>query len=757
MPGCWRRSSRARPTASSSRTSRAATSSSTRPPPGCSAWTARPCSASTDEELFGDAASAARRARDEAVLATGETRRYWRTGTDRTAPTARSRSSRPRSATATGRIVGLIGTVRDETIIRRLEQETGRFFDLAPDMLCTAGADGRLERVNEAWTAVLGWTADELRSRPLIDFVHPDDRARAARELELMFAGVIDGCATRLATRAGGWRDGRVDRPRRARGRAHLRRRARRHRAQQDGGRAGRQRGALPHARAQPAELVRRHVRPRPALHVRRRRGVETSGEPDVVGRTLAEVWPQHAAMLTPRYRAALGGHVQAFEIAAGTGDVLGPDRPAARRRRRDRGRHAARPGHHAPSAAPSARPSRPTSASGPRSRRRRSAWASSTPDGRYLRVNRGAVRDHRLHRGAAAADARVDAITHPDDVATDRRGPRRPRRRPRARSTAPRSATCTPTATPSGCRCTRRSCATPTAAPSHILGQIQDITERRRFEERLQHLADHDPLTGLFNRRRFEQELDRHVAARRALRRRSGALLVLDLDDFKSVNDTLGHNAGDELIVSVAGLLQGAAARLRRRRPPRRRRVRGPAARRRRRRGRGGRRQARAARCASEITVVGERRARRITTSVGVAPFGAADLTGEELLDQRRPRDVRGQGGRPRPLRRRTPPTAASPPRVQARMSWVERIRDALEDDRFVLHAQPILDLRTGADRPARAADADARRPRRPDPARHVPAGRRALRPASRRSTAGSRGRAIELIAAARRRAACG
>ena len=41
-----------------------------------------PCSASTDEELFGDAASAARRARDEAVLATGETRRYWRTGSD---------------------------------------------------------------------------------------------------------------------------------------------------------------------------------------------------------------------------------------------------------------------------------------------------------------------------------------------------------------------------------------------------------------------------------------------------------------------------------------------------------------------------------------------------------------------------------------------------------------------------------------------------------------------------------------------------
>ena len=91
---------------------------------------------------------------------------------------------------------------------------------------------------------------------------------------------------------------------------------------------------------------------------------------------------------------------------------------------------------------------------------------------------------------------------------------------------------------------------------PLHFLDQIQDITERRRFERELRHLADHDPLTGLFNRRRFEQELDRHVAevARYGPR---GALLVLDLDHFKYVNDSLGHHAGDELILSVAALLQ--------------------------------------------------------------------------------------------------------------------------------------------------------------------------------------------------------
>ena len=60
-----------------------------------------------------------------------------------------------------------------------------------------------------------------------------------------------------------------------------------------------------------------------------------------------------------------------------------------------------------------------------------------------------------------------------------------------------------------------------------------------------MQFLADHDPLTGLMNRRKFEAELDRHVAHVKRYGP-EGALLVLDLDNFKSVNDMLGHNAGD-------------------------------------------------------------------------------------------------------------------------------------------------------------------------------------------------------------------
>jgi diguanylate cyclase (GGDEF)-like protein len=71
-----------------------------------------------------------------------------------------------------------------------------------------------------------------------------------------------------------------------------------------------------------------------------------------------------------------------------------------------------------------------------------------------------------------------------------------------------------------------------------------------------LRHLADHDALTGLPNRRRFEQELARHLAHVRRYGP-EGAALVLDLDCFKPVNDTFGHAAGDRLLARVARVLR--------------------------------------------------------------------------------------------------------------------------------------------------------------------------------------------------------
>jgi diguanylate cyclase (GGDEF)-like protein/PAS domain S-box-containing protein len=101
-----------------------------------------------------------------------------------------------------------------------------------------------------------------------------------------------------------------------------------------------------------------------------------------------------------------------------------------------------------------------------------------------------------------------------------------------------------------------------PDGEVTYLVGTGIDVTDARQLElertaaeVRLRHVADHDALTGLFNRRRFEEELDRHIALGRRYGM-GGALLLLDLDDFKRVNDEFGHRAGDRVLTGVAVVL---------------------------------------------------------------------------------------------------------------------------------------------------------------------------------------------------------
>ena len=93
-------------------------------------------------------------------------------------------------------------------------------------------------------------------------------------------------------------------------------------------------------------------------------------------------------------------------------------------------------------------------------------------------------------------------------------------------------------------------------SAPLYYVFQIEDIGDRKQTERELRRLADHDALTGLLNRRGFMDGLRREL---RRMERKDeyGALLLLDLDNFKLVNDTAGHLAGDQVLRTTAEVLR--------------------------------------------------------------------------------------------------------------------------------------------------------------------------------------------------------
>ncbi|MCW3015637.1 MAG: hypothetical protein JWO02_2729 [Solirubrobacterales bacterium] len=228
------------------------------------------------------------------------------------------------------------------------------------------------------------------------------------------------------------------------------------------------------------------------------------------------------------------------------------------------------------------------------------------------------------------------------------------------------------------------------------VVTNVMDVSQRKKFEGQLQYLADHDALTGLFNRRRFTEELGR--ALKHAQRYgEPGAVLFLDLDGFKFVNDSLGHAVGDDLIARVGSMFSAAVrdtdvlARV------------------------GGDEfalvlprsdQSDAVRVAEKLLsvirrdgiVVADDSHARISTSIGITLFDAQDdLTADEVVVEadiamydakeagkdRYSIYVRAEGHRAR---------------ISVRENWNQRLSAAVETGGFVLHAQPIIPLAAAA-----------------------------------------------------------
>ena len=227
---------------------------------------------------------------------------------------------------------------------------------------------------------------------------------------------------------------------------------------------------------------------------------------------------------------------------------------------------------------------------------------------------------------------------------------------------------------------------------PLYSVSQVVDISERKRFEGQLRHLADHDALTGLYNRPRFESELDRIIEESRRYGR-SFALLVLDLDGFKSVNDRFGHLVGDELLTRIGGLLGEAVrhtdiiARL------------------------GGDEfavilheadEAGAVAVADKILDAIRRggvvrngiHQARVTTSIGITTVdGDCRLTGEELVVEAdiAMYDAKSDGRNRSSVHDRV---AIRREVTSKDHSWLERLRHAIDEELFVLYAQPIVGI---------------------------------------------------------------
>ncbi|MBB5897046.1 EAL domain-containing protein [Kutzneria kofuensis] len=224
-----------------------------------------------------------------------------------------------------------------------------------------------------------------------------------------------------------------------------------------------------------------------------------------------------------------------------------------------------------------------------------------------------------------------------------------------------------------------------------YFVTQVEDVTERREAEARLVRQALHDPLTGLPNRTLLMDRL-RQVLARADRHPELTAVLFIDLDGFKDVNDSLGHDVGDEVLTEVGRRLQDnirpldTVARL------------------------GGDEfvvlcqdlateqnvveiSERLAGVLSEPVVVGTFEV-VVTASVGIALANGHNPAPEDLL---READAAMYGAKTRGKNRCEIFDAGLQERAVDRIAIASALRQGLRDDRFVLHFQPVVDMDTG------------------------------------------------------------